>query len=92
MEKFGGYKTRSKRKVHRRERLALKNKVEGEEHPEIYGRLREGTGMKTYLYCPMDYVKTLKPQFRVGELDLPERRKRYTSSREEEDVQMCPCD
>ena len=29
---------------------------------------------------------------RVGDLDLPERRTRYTSGREEEEtVQMCPC-
>ena len=50
--------------------------------------------MKTYFHGSMDYVKTLKLQFRVGDLDLPERRKRYdTSSRgeEEEDAQMCPC-
>ena len=40
----------------------------------------------------MDYAKKLKLRFRVGDLDLPER-KRYTSSREEEDVatNMCPC-
>ena len=41
----------------------------------------------------MDYVKTLKPQFRVGDLDLPERIKRRSSSREAEegeDEQMCP--
>ena len=30
-------------------------------------------------------------RFRVGDLDLPERSKRYTSSRAEEDAQMCPC-
>ena len=34
----------------------------------------------------MDFVKTLKPRFRVRDLDLPERRKRDTSSREEEEV------
>ena len=41
----------------------------------------------------MDFAKTQKLRFRVGDLDLPERRKRYTSSREEEeiDAQMCPC-
>ena len=41
----------------------------------------------------MDYAKTLKLSFRVGDLDLPERTKRYTSSRKEgeEDVQTCPC-
>ena len=51
--------------------------------------------MKTYLHSPMDYAKKLKMRFRVGDLDLPERRKRHTSSREEEDVvvstNMCPC-
>ena len=41
----------------------------------------------------MDYAKKLKLRIRVGDLDLPERRKRCTSSREEEDVatNMCPC-
>ena len=42
---------------------------------------------------PIDFAKTLKLRFRVGSLDLRERRKRYTISREEEEVdaQMCPC-
>ena len=46
---------------------------------------------ETYLYGPMDYAKTLKLQFRVGDLNLPERRRRYTRSREEEEeyAQMC---
>ena len=45
---------------------------------------------ETYFYGPMDYAKTLKLQFRVGDLDLPERR-RYTRcpEEEEEDAQMC---
>ena len=30
--------------------------------------------MKTCLHGPMDYAKTLKLRFRVGDLDLPERR------------------
>ena len=37
------------------------------------------------------HAKTLKLRFRVGDLDLPERRKRYPSSREEEIAQMYPC-
>ena len=47
--------------------------------------------MKTYLHGPMDFAKTLKLRFRV-DLDLPERRKRYASSRGEEEIdsQMCP--
>ena len=48
--------------------------------------------MKTNLHGPMDYAKKLKLGFGVGDLDLPEIRKRYTSSREEEeDAQMRPC-
>ena len=49
--------------------------------------------MKTYLHGPLDYAKNLKLRFRIGDLDLPERRKRYTSSRveEEEEAQTCPC-
>ena len=39
---------------------------------EMYGGSREETGMKTYLCGPMDYAKTLKLRFRVGNLDLPE--------------------
>ena len=50
---------------------------------EINGGLREDIGMKTYLHGPMDHGKKLKLRFRVGNLDLPERRKRRTSSREE---------
>ena len=49
-------------------------------------------GMKTYLHGPMDYAKTPKVQFRVGDLDLTQRRKRYPSRREEEDhAQMYLC-
>ena len=61
--------------------------MEGEEHLAIYGRFREEIRMEMCLHGPMDYAKkkVLKPQFRVGDLDLPERRKTYTSSREEED-------
>ena len=60
---------------------------------EIYGGWREDIVMKTYLHGPMDNARKLKLQFRVGGLDLRERRKIYTSSREEEGVatNMCPC-
>ena len=90
--KFGKYKAEVEKRIKRKERLALQNKVESGKHLEIYG-LREGIGMKTSLHGPMDFAKTLKLRFRVGDLDLPERRKRYTSSREEEeiDAQTCPC-
>ena len=49
-----GVQDRSKRKDRIRERLALRNKVKEEEHLEIYGRLREEIGTKTYLYRPME--------------------------------------
>ena len=84
MEKFGGYKKEVKERIERRARLAFKKNVKGEELFEISGRLREETGMKPYLYGPMDYSKTLRLRFHVGDLDLPERR--YTRNREEEEV------
>ena len=63
-----------------------------DKHLEIYGGLREDIGMKTYLHGPMDYAKNLKLRFRVGGLDLPERRRRYTSSWEGDVATlMCPC-
>ena len=55
-----------------------------EKYLDIYGGLREGIGMKTSVQP--NGLKTLKLRFRVGDLDLPERRKRHTSSRDEEDV------
>ena len=68
---------------------ALRNKVNEKE--EVYGGLREEIGTKTYLRGPMDLAKTLKIRFRVGYLDLT-KRKRYTSSQEEEEgAQRCPC-
>ena len=93
IEKFGGFKTEVNERIEIRERLALRNKVNEEEHLELYGGLKEGIGMKRYLHGPMDYAKSLKLRFRVGDLDLPERRNRYTSSREEEEegAQRCPC-
>ena len=63
-----------------------------EGHLEIYEGLRKEIGMKTYLHGLMDHVKTPKLRFCTRNLDLPESRERYTSSREEEeDAQMCPC-
>ena len=48
---------------------------------------------KTYWPGHTDYAKTLKPWVRIGGLDLPEIRKRYTSSweEEEEDAHVCAC-
>ena len=64
-----------------------------EKHLEIYGGLREDIRVEKYLHGPKDYVKKLKLRCRVGDLDLPEQRKRYASNREEEDVatNMRPC-
>ncbi|CAB1096278.1 unnamed protein product [Ectocarpus sp. CCAP 1310/34] len=92
-EGFGGSKKKVKEMLESREETTLRKKVRSEDHLEIYGKLKEGIGMKSYLEGPMDYAKKLKLQFRVGDLDLPERRKRYSSRRreEEEDRQTCPC-
>ena len=83
----------SKRKIEERERLALRNKVKEEKYSrdtrgveEIYWN--ENVSARPNL---MDYAKKLKLRFRVRDLDLPERRKRYTSSREEEDMDAHMC-
>ena len=93
MKSLGGARQEVKESIETRERLTLRNKVKEEEHSEIYGGLTDSIGQRTYLHGPIDYSKTLKLRFRVGDLDVPERRKGYTSSREEEkeDGQMCPC-
>ena len=46
MEMFWGYKAEVKERTERRERLGLQSKVEGEEHLEIYGTLKEEVGMQ----------------------------------------------
>ena len=75
-EKNGGYKTEVKARTEERGRLALRNQVKEEKHLEVFGGLREDVGMKTCLHGPMDYAKKLKLRFRVGDLDLPGRKKR----------------
>ena len=41
---------------------------------------------------PMGFAETLRLRLRIGDLDLPKIRKRYTSSRKEEvDAHLCPC-
>ena len=83
VEKLGRYKTKLKEKIERRERLTPRNKVKSEKHLRDFVFLRR----------PMNFAKTPKLRFRVGDLNLPERRKKNTSSRENEKVgaQMCPC-
>jgi len=69
-----GYKAKVRDMIEIREKGALRRKVDEEEHLEIYGWLGEGIGMKSYLHGPMDAAKNMKLRFRVGDLDLPERR------------------
>ena len=76
-----GYKAKVRDMIEIREKGALRKKVDEEEHMKIHGGLKERVGMKAYLHGPLDAAKNLKLRFRVGDLDLPERRKRYTSKR-----------
>ena len=71
---------------------ALICKVDKGERLKIYGGLNGGIGMKAYLHDALDAAKNLKLRFRVGDLDLPDRRKRYATNRVEEkvDKQNCP--
>ena len=73
--------------------VALRNKVKEEKHLKYIREVKKRNTNEHVLHGPVDYAKMLKLRFRVGDLDLPERRKRYTSSRKEEEeyAQMCPC-
>ena len=48
------YKTKVGDMIELKERKALRQKVDEEEHLKIYGGLKEGIGMKTYLHGPID--------------------------------------
>ena len=63
IEDVGEYKTKLDDMIEVREIKLLKQKVEEEEHLKIYGGLREGIEMKTYLHGPLDYPKNLKLRF-----------------------------
>ena len=47
-----------------------------EEHSRDLRGVKRRNRDETYLYGPMDYAKKLKLRFRVGNLDLSERKKR----------------
>ena len=68
--------------IEERERPALKNKVKSEKKTlrGIRGTMgKRRLGMETNVHGPLDFAKTLKLRFRVGDLDLPVRRKSYTT-------------
>ena len=86
-EKFGRYRAEAEERVEGRKRLAPRNKVKSEKHLETYGGLiKRRDNNENVFSWPNGLWKTLKPRFCIGDLDLPERRKRYTSSRKEEEV------
>ena len=84
-EMFGRYKTKVEdRIVGRRKRPKLRTKVESDKLLEKCGGSSEAIEIKAYLHDPMDLVNTMKLRFRASDLDLPESRNKYTSSREKE--------
>ena len=81
-EKFGGYKTELKDMIKARQSLALRHKSKEEGHILIdIRRDKRSYRNENAFHGPMDYAKTMKLRFRAGDLDLPERRKRYTNQR-----------
>ena len=89
IEKFGGYKTEVKERIEERERQALRNKVRENKHLEMYGGLREDIGIQTKPNGLREKAETAISCRGPGLT----RKKRYSSSREEEDVatNMCSC-
>ena len=77
MEKFrGGTRHKLKNDASKGKASVKKEKAEGEEHlidTQYTAHQEKEIGMKTYLHGPMDYAKTLKLLFRVGDVDLPKR-------------------
>lgn len=67
--------------------------MDEEENLKTHWGLREGVGMGTGFYSATNYAKKLKIRLWVWDMNLPERSKRYTSSKmgEEVDAQNCPC-
>ena len=80
VEKFGRYKTEIEERIERRERVAPRNKVKSEKH--FIREVERKNRNKNVFARLMDFAKTLKLPFRVGDMDLPGR-KSYTGSREE---------
>ena len=68
----GRTRDRKKRKASAKKQGGIGKTLEDTRGIERRNRIR----VKTYLHGPMDFARTLKLRFRVGDLDLPERRKR----------------
>ena len=92
LEKFAGYKTEVKERPEIGEMLALRNKVKEEERLEIYGGLRRRNGNENVSARPNGLRENAETATSCGGPG-PARKKRYASSRQEEDedAQMCPC-
>ena len=93
-KKFGRYKTEVEERIKKGKASAKKQGGIGKTLRDLRRiERRDIIGMGTYLHGPTNVARTLKLRFRAGGLDLPEKRKRYTSSRDEKEVdaQMCPC-
>ena len=75
--KYGRYKAEVEDRMEKRERLALRNKVESEKKHsrDIWGT--EGRNRNERVHGPMEFAKPLKLCFRAGDLGLREGRKRY---------------
>lgn len=56
-------------------RTSAKKEVDDKEHPKIHGGVEEGIGIETHLNGPMDYARKLKLRLRVGDPDLPGRKR-----------------
>ena len=71
-----GVRDRSKRKDSKKGKAIVKPEGGRGRTLEVPGilRFRKEIGMKTYLHGPVDYAKTQKLRFRVGDLHPPERR------------------
>ena len=70
-----------------------KGKASAKKQGESAGTVKRRNRNENVFAQPNGLRENAETRFRVGDLDLPERRNRYASSREEkeEDAQLCHC-
>ena len=77
IESLGGKRQKKKERMQVRERLALRKKVIEGDHLDMIGGVDiRDRNKKRVCATPWTTQKTLKLRFRVGDLDLPEKKKK----------------
>ncbi|CAB1105337.1 unnamed protein product [Ectocarpus sp. CCAP 1310/34] len=74
-----------------REEQNIRNVTKDKEGIEVYRMLKKRIGFKEYLHGPVDTGTKLKVEFRTGDIDIRERRRRYGKADDEDANFKCDC-